>query len=208
MRRLAVWILPLLLALAGPQAVQADTPTETVRRHLDRMHSIFKDTSLDAARRQAAVRTAIEGTFDFEETARRALGPHRARMTGPQRAAFATGLNTLLSDAYASVVDRFYSHREDALDAYFVYTNEHISGNQARVELKLLRQKEQLPVEAFLQRQGQRWRIYDVAVHGIRLTDNYRAQVDRLSRSGEYTGVLSRLERRPPEEPSQPLLNR
>ena len=53
-----------------------------------------------------------------------------------------------------------------------------------------------LPVQVDLIQRRREWRIVDVAVDAIRLTDTLRAQVDHLSRGADYGEVLDRLRAR------------
>ena len=76
------------------------------------------------------------------------------------------------------------------------FIGESISGRAATVTLTVAYAGKDLPLQLALLRRGRGWRIWDLSVDGMRLTDNIRAQVAHLSRRGDYTELLARLRAR------------
>jgi ABC-type transporter MlaC component len=197
-------------AVAHPVVVAADpvrslSPTQTVRLHVDEMIDIVTDTSLTPAARLDAARVAVARTFDFVELSRRALGEHWARLTVAQRAEVMAGLRERLTAAYASpmahslgggVERRGFITRIQNLRTRVRYLGESVSGSLASVTMNLTHAGDDLPLQVALIQRGRDWRISDLVVDGVRLSDNLRAQIDHLSRGTDYGALLDRLSAR------------
>ena len=50
-----------------------------------------------------------------------------------------------------------------------------------------------MTVDARLVRRGDRWLVYDVAIGGVSLTGNYRAQFDRIIRRSSYAELVKQV---------------
>jgi phospholipid transport system substrate-binding protein len=65
------------------------------------------------------------------------------------------------------------------------------------VRAKLVtKQGTEVPVEARMNRKGERWLIYDVAIENVSLISNYRSQFDRIIRQNSYPELIKRLRTR------------
>jgi phospholipid transport system substrate-binding protein len=51
-------------------------------------------------------------------------------------------------------------------------------------------------------RRSDRWYIYDIAVEGISLINNYRAQFNRIIQTSSYDELVRRLRMKRDEEPN------
>jgi len=198
MRRLLGIALFVVAAAAGPVAATAEppwpgSPTEAIHRHIEEMLGIAVDPSLTPAAQHEAAHRAIARTFDFGELSRRALGEHWSRMTATQREDLTVGLRAMLTTAYASRMGRALGTRGEDLRDRVHFVGESVSGSLANVTMSLTYAGRDLPLQVALVRRGREWRIWDLAVDGVRLTDNLRAQVAHLSRGADYREVLDRL---------------
>ncbi|HEV8586745.1 MAG TPA: ABC transporter substrate-binding protein [Methylomirabilota bacterium] len=201
MRRWIVVALFAVTAVAGPttgvaEPVWPGPPSEAVRQHIDEMIGIAGDARLTPAARDDATRDAIARTFDFSELARRALGAHWARLTPAERRDVTAGLRAMLTDAYVARVGRAVGVRLDVFRNRVHFVGESVAGGMASVTLRLGYGSRDLPLSVALVRHGREWRIWDLAMDGVQLTDNIRAQVARLSRGADYGEVLARLRAR------------
>jgi phospholipid transport system substrate-binding protein len=74
------------------------------------------------------------------------------------------------------------------------YLGESIDGDSASVATTLLsRNGSELPVDYWLVRRGERWKVQDVAVDGVSLISNYRAQFSRVLRDYTYSELLAKM---------------
>lgn len=174
-----------LLLAAVP--VRAGVPTDNVKEYTEAVVKVLEDQSLKASDRRAAVRKLASEAFDVQETARRALGPHWQQRSPAEREEFVTLFADLLERTYIAKIDLYGGER-------LKFTDEKVDGDVASVRGKVTtKQGADVPVEARLHKKGERWLIYDVAIEGISLISNYRAQFDRIIRTTSYGELVKRL---------------
>jgi len=208
-RMLSRWLIVGLLiassldaSLARAEPVVVERPIDAVRRHLDEIIALARDPRPDATARRAAADRAVHGTFDFVEISRRALGPHWQRMRPEERTQFSESFASMLTAAYVSRIAHYLGDRVELLRDRVHFVSESTAGRQSIVRTTITYAGQDVPVEFALGRYGQTWRIYDATVHGVRLTENIRAQISRLTRGSDYHEVLTRLRERLEESPS------
>jgi len=183
-------------AAAQPEPLWPGSPTDAVREYLDGMITLAADPTLGAEARHGAASIAVAETFDFAELSKRALGGHWARMTGSERADVIEGIRAILTAVYTSRMGHYLGVGIVDLRERIHFIGESISGRAATVTLTVAYAGKDLPLQLALLRRGRGWRIWDLSVDGMRLTDNIRAQVAHLSRRGDYTELLARLRAR------------
>jgi len=181
-----------LLSLAP--AAWAGPPTDQLRQHVDRLVQILEDPALrQPARtreRRAAIRAVAERVFDFEEIARRALGPHWRARTPEERREFVALFTDLLESAYVTKLEQYQGEK-------VVYAGEHVEGDLATVRTRVVaRDGTEIPIDYRMHRTPDGWRIYDVLIEGVSLVANYRAQFDRIIRTGSYQALVEKLRAR------------
>ncbi len=191
----------LLIAAAGvglclAAQVWAGAPTDQARQYTDQVLKVLQDAALKPAQRQAAVRKVAIEIFDVSETARRALGRHWQSRTPVEREEFARLFAELLESTYISKIDLYGGEQ-------LKYVGESIDGDFAVVRATILRRRgAEVPVEARMLRRSDRWYIYDIAVEGISLINNYRAQFNRIIQTSSYDELVRRLRMKRDEEPN------
>ncbi len=174
-------ILLVIAALAVPRPAAAGAPTEQLRGHIDAMITILEDGSLSAAQRDRGARELVQTTFDLSEAARRTLGPRLAALAPGERAEVVDLMKGFFADA-CMVMLSAYAEQPRRLRDNIHYLDETIAGDEAVVSLTIEPGAELLPVKARLLRRGPRWLIHDLVVHGVSVTENYRAQLERITR--------------------------
>jgi len=187
--RLAVAALVLGLAAASPAA--AGTPTEELKTYTDRVVKVLENRSLTSQQRRAAVREVAGEVFDVQEVAQRAMGQHWAKLSPEDRPKFVQLFGELLETTYISRIDEYGGER-------LVYVDEKVDGDRAVVRAKIVTKNgTEVPIESrLLRRGGGGWMIYDVLIEGASLVGNYRAQFDRVIRSGGVPELFKRLNER------------
>jgi phospholipid transport system substrate-binding protein len=139
--------------------------------------------------RREVIRRFAADIFDFHESARRVLGSHWAARTPEEQARFVSAFTGLIDHAYLRRIDEYDGER-------VVVAGQSVDGDQATVHAQVFtRDGETIPVD-FLMAQGDAdcWRVYDVNVSGMSLVASYRAQFNRIIRTGSYEELLKRLE--------------
>ena len=175
------------LVVVGPS--HAGAPTDQLRGQVDRAIATLEDPALrqkpDA--RRAAVRRIAEQIFDFEETARRALGRHWQARTPEERREFVGLFTDLLERTYISRIETYSGER-------VVYAGDTVEGKEATVRTRLVtRDGKEVPIDYRMRLAGERWLVYDVVIEGVSLVANYRSQFNRIIQTSSYQELLSRL---------------
>jgi phospholipid transport system substrate-binding protein len=188
-------VLAAILVVLGLTAASAaaGAPTEQVRQYTDQVQKILEDPALAQGDKRAAVRRVAGEVFDVNETAKRALGRHWQARSPAEREEFVRLFAELLERAYIGKIDLYGGER-------LLYTGESVDGDYAVVRARIVtRQGTEVPVEARMQRRGDRWLIYDIAIENVSLIGNYRAQFDRIIRTSSYQDLVNRLKSRQDE---------
>jgi phospholipid transport system substrate-binding protein len=180
------------IGLAAPPA-WAGAPTEQVKAAVDQMIGILRDPALKlearAKDRRAAIRGVASQIFDFEETAKRAMGRHWQQLSDQERAEFVPLFTDLLERSYISKIEQYSGEKIN-------YVGESVDpgGDIATVKTSFTTKKGQdVPIEYHLLRRGDRWAIYDVFIEGISLVSNYRTQFDKIIQTSSYQELVRRM---------------
>jgi len=171
----------------------AGAPTDQLRGRVDRVLRLLEDPQLKpearAVERRASIRAIVAEIFDFRELSQRALGPHWQGRTPNERDEFIQLFADLLERSYIDKIE-LYSGAER-----IQYTGEVLDGDQvATVRTRIVtKQGTEIPVDYRMRRIGDRWLVYDVAIEGVSLVANYRAQFNRIIQRSSYKGLVEQL---------------
>ena len=174
-----------------PAAAWAGAPTDQIKTSIDQVIRTVQDPALKqpsmAEDRRAAIRKQAEALFDFNETAKRALGRHWQELSDAQQREFVSLFTDLLERSYINRIEQYTGER-------IIYASDSIEGETATVRTRFItKQSTEIPVDYRLLRRGDRWLVYDVYVEGISLVSNYRTQFDRIMRTASYPELVKRL---------------
>jgi phospholipid transport system substrate-binding protein len=193
--RSGAWGLVLALAvsltvLGG--AVEAGVPTDQLRNATDRVLKVLQDPELKQpakgeARRQQ-IRTIADEIFDWQETGKRALARHWQGRSPKERQEFSTLFAELIERSYVGKIEQYSGER-------IVYAGEAVEGDQqATVKTKLItKSNTQIPIDYRMQKEGDRWRAYDVVIEGVSLVSNYRTQFNKIIQQSGYGELVNKL---------------
>jgi phospholipid transport system substrate-binding protein len=183
------------LAAAGLPA-EAGAPTDQLRGSVDRVIEILEDPALKSEARTQERRTALrqvaDQTFDFRETAKRALGRHWQALSDRERDEFTALFADLLERAYVSRIEQ-YSGERIAYNGEVVDPGGSVATVRSRFSLK---SGTDVPVEYRMLKRGDRWLVYDVSVEGISLVANYRSQFNKVIETSSYGELVKRIKAR------------
>ena len=189
-RMRALVVVAVVLTSGG--AAGAGAPTDQLRGRVDRVLRVLEDPTLkqDArtAERRAAIRTIAYEIFDFRELSQRALARHWQARTAAERDQFIQLFADLLERSYVGKIEMYSGG--DRIQ----YTAETAEGRQATVRTRIVtRSGTEIPVDYRMHRVGDRWLVYDVAIEGVSLVANYRAQFTRIIQTASFQGLVDKL---------------
>ncbi|MGH7355976.1 MAG: MlaC/ttg2D family ABC transporter substrate-binding protein [Candidatus Rokuibacteriota bacterium] len=180
-----------MLLAGGPPSAWAGPPSDQLRGSIDRVIRVLEDPELRrasrTAERRAAIRRIANEIFDFAEITRRCLGTHWQARTPDEREEFTRLFADLLERAYIGKLELYSGER-------VVYLGDAADDEVASVRTRLVtRQRTEIPVEYRMHRRDGRWLVYDVAIEGVSLVANYRAQFNKTIQTASYSGLVERL---------------
>ena len=177
--------------LAAFDPASAGPPTEQLRAQMDGVVKVLEDPELKREGRQverrAAIRRLANEIFDFSETARRSLGQHWQARTPAEREQFVRLYADVLERSYIGKIELYSGER-------ILFVGDTIERDQATVRTRLqTKAGTEIPVDYRMHRVGDRWLTYDVAIEGVSMVANYRAQFNKIIQASGYASLVSKL---------------
>jgi phospholipid transport system substrate-binding protein len=190
-RQLEICILSFMLSFASLTRAHAGAPLDLVRTTVDRAIQILKDPELNSPdkkqERVDRLREALAAIFDYEEMAKRALGPHWRQRTPAEQEEFVKPFRDFLEKVYSDKINLYSGEKvrfgREVIDIEF-----------AQVESKIIQLKgEEIAVVYKLRQVNGQWKVYDAIIENISIVNNYRSQFDRVISSSSYEELVKRL---------------
>ena len=196
--RLAFAILAAAVALtcAAPAFAQPDARASLSARLAALKHAREEPPSSE---RTARIARLADELFDFDELARRAAGRHWAQRTPAERARFVDALRRLTARGFEGRLGRIAAVRS--------FEPERTDGDETVVTtsapFSLLGWSDEAParVAYHLRPAGGTWRVVDLTIDDLVLTESYRSQIDRFVRREGWDAVVARMEARAEQPP-------
>ena len=205
---LGVFALVVGFGLGVAQPAWATSPTGTLEAFFARTNTVLQ--SVDPARGleapRLAIRDLVNEAFDFRAAAAVALGPVWLSKVPGDQDEFTRLFAIYLERGFIAMVG---SQASVAGGVKIQYLGESIDGESASVTTTLLtRGGQELPVDYWMVRRGDRWKVQDVVVDGVSLVMNYRAQFARVLAAYPYAELVARMQAKTPSgaQPTLPLL--
>ena len=192
-RRSGVLALVASLGLVVAQPAGATSPTAVLEAFFDRANAILRtvDPFGDVDRPRQAIRDLVNEVFDFRGASALALGSAWFSRTPEEQDEFVRLFAIFLERGFIGMIGAKASVA-DGVKIQFV--DESIGGEWAGVATSLLtRNGQELPVDYWFVRRGDRWKVQDVFIDGVSLIANYRSQFNRVLGAFPYTEVIARL---------------
>jgi phospholipid transport system substrate-binding protein len=191
-RILAVVVAVSVALLVAPGPSFAGEPTDQVRGAIDRVLEILKKKDLQAKERRAERRTLlreeISKAFDFDEMAKRSLGPAWRQRTPEERKEYVGLFRQVLENSYLGKVEAYQGEKIK----YVKDTME--EGRFATVETLIVTAKgQEIPLNYRMMKEASNWRVYDVIIEEISLVNNYRSQFGAILQKSSFQDLLARL---------------
>lgn len=186
-------LLSLALLLLPWSQAWAGVPTDQLKGSVDQVIHVLEDPALKseskAQERRTAIRKEADKIFDWEETAKRALGTHWRSLSEKDRKEFVSLFADLLERAYISKIELYSGEK-------ITYAGDSVDGDVATVKTRFTTKKgTDVPVDYRMLKQGDRWLVYDVNVEGVSLVANYRTQFNRIIQTASYQELVTKMKR-------------
>ena len=183
-------LLALAVAVAAVGApAEAGIPTDQLKGATDRVLKILQDPALKAQEeaRRKQMRAIADEIFDWKETGKRALARHWQGRSPKEQEEFSALFADLIERSFVGKIERYSGER-------VVYAGETVEGDQATVKTKLVTSSNtEIPIDYRMQKEGDRWRAYDVVIEGVSLVANYRNQFNRIIQQSGYAELVNKL---------------
>lgn len=190
--RFSIGSLALLILLVFPCSTWADesSPMGVIRSGTDKVLTILRESRNGQApplrQRERYVLGVVSNYFDFDQMAKRSLGPPWKQLSPEKRQEFAQLFKKLLFNTYVDRMEHYH-------DQPIVYNSQRVNGDFAVVKTHFLSQGDNVPIDYWLQKEGGLWKVYDVVVEGVSYDSNYRAQISSILASQSFDSLLGLL---------------
>jgi phospholipid transport system substrate-binding protein len=191
---LFVWIVVLSpTAWAGPGKV-----TDSLKTTLNQMIQVLNDPSLKTPdkknERKNILLRLIKERFDEEEFARRALGSHWQGKTEEEKKEFVDAFSSLLEQTYLDKIDTYLAKAGNFSEENILYLNETVKGKYVIISTKILTGEDsKIPVLYLLKNKQGNWLVCDVAIEGVSIAKNYRAQFKEILANSSFKELITKL---------------
>jgi phospholipid transport system substrate-binding protein len=190
-RRIEICVFTFMLSLASLTRAHAGAPLDLVRTSVDRAIQILKDPKLSSRdkkkERVDRLREALDAIFDYQEMAKRALGPHWRQRTPAEQEEFVKLFRDFLERVYSDKIDLYGGEK-------MRFGREVIDSEFAQVESTIIQPKgDEIAVVYNLRQVNGQWKVYDAVVANVSIINNYRSQFDRVISSSSYEELVKRL---------------
>ena len=184
----SVIVLALMIVAGRPSIGAAGPAGDQLMQSVQRIQEILSDPSLKGEakvqERRQKLREAIRARFDFDEMAKRSLGPEWQKHSPEEQKEFVRSFTALLEGAYFDQLESYNGEKVQLV-------NERQDKDFAEVATKVLNKKgEEFSVNYRLQDNNGDWKIFDVVVENVSLVNNFRSQFNRVLAKSSYTDLL------------------
>jgi len=176
-------------------AAQELAPDQLVQKITEEVLAAIKsDKQLAAGDRQKAMMLAEEKVLpyiDFEEAPRIAVGRAWPQATPEQRKKLVAEFRNMLVRTYSNAIETYEGQTLKVLPAR---GGKQDAKDEATVRAQFVRAGgKPLPIEFQMRKNGQTWKVYDIAVEGISLVLTYRSEFDVVVKQEGIDGLIKRL---------------
>ena len=181
------------VALAGPQTV-----TDSIKGTLDKIIEVLNDRSLKAPDRESERRSIlsklVKERFDEEEFSRRALGAVWRERSNEEKKEFIDVFSGLLERTYLDKIDAYLAKAGSFSGNNIRYLNEKAKGKYVIVTTKIITSgNAEIPVLYLFKKNQGDWLVCDVAIEGVSIAKNYRAQFKEILANSSFAELITKL---------------
>lgn len=188
---LALLITLSLISPVGPLRAEEPGPSDQLKPTLDQLIAIIEDDALkgqsNKTERRSKIMAMISTGFDFREMSRRVLGRTWNDISDEQKDYFVKQMTKLLENVYVGKLETYTGQTVEFVD-------ERIKGKRAQVTTLIEDQGVKLPVHYIMQKETDKWMVYDINIEGVSLIRNYMEQFRSILRTEKYQGLIKIIE--------------
>lgn len=182
---LVVAAAPALLA----KAPSHEGPEAMLRRGLDEVMAVaHKIHSKDPVVLAKAVRPTLEHFFNFESLTRRAIGQGWRELSPEQQRRAVSLFSEILIRSYTAKFDP-----DSPVEMQFSGAAD-LGEGRREVPANASHQGNTVSVLYRCESTSDGWRVYDVVIEGVSLTNNYRSQFDSIRQKGGPSALINSME--------------
>lgn len=179
-------MIALLGCLLFSQEVAAATPKEDIRKTVDQVLQVLRDSKIKGVQRREKLSTLIRARFDFDTMAQFTLGKYWKSASAEDQKKFIRLYSDLLEESY---IGRVEAYSDETVD----YEAETIENDRAEVKTRVHQGKNELPVTYRLTQRNGEWFVYDVLIEEVSMIKNYRSSYGEIIRKDGFAALLERM---------------
>jgi phospholipid transport system substrate-binding protein len=182
-----------LLLMVWMNSALAVAPDELVKKTADEVLAAVKSDkdiqSGDQKKIFALAEEKILPYFNFDRVSRMVLGKYWREASKEQQAAFQREFRSLLLRTYASALSKYQNQTIE-----FKPLRMRPDDTTVTVQTEIIQPGGQpIGVDYALEKSGDSWKVYDIAIEGVSLVTNYRGQFGNEIRQSGIDGLIKKL---------------
>ena len=202
----AMAVFVLMVSLASFVWAAPGPVTDSLKGTLDKIIDILNDPSLKTPgkenERKNTLLKLIKERFDEEAFSRRALGVQWKKRTKEEKQEFVEIFSDLLERTYLKKIDDYLAKAGNFSGKNIAYLNETVKGRYVIVKTKVIVNDEtQIPVLYLFKNKQGNWLAVDIAIEGVSLVKNYRAQFKEILANSSFEELITKLKSKQLKEP-------
>ncbi len=184
---LKIFIAALAICFWSTRISASSGPLETVKTGTEKVLHILKMEVGNTEKRRAEIRKVVDEYFDFDEMAKRALGPSWKEQPPVKQQEYVGAFSQFLFNVYIDKIEKY-------TDEEITYETKGEKGGRATVDAIIAGSRtEKIAIEYRIHLRDGKWRVYDVVIEGVGLVNNYRSQFSSILTRSSIDDLLKQL---------------
>ncbi len=201
----AVVLFVLMVLLSSTTRAGTGTVSDCLKGTLDQIIEVMNDPSLKKPgkenERRDILHKLLRERFDEEAFASRALGAHWRKRTKEEKQEFVKIFSDLLERTYLKKIDAYLAKAGSFSGKNILYLNETVKGRYVVVETKVITNKDtKIPIHYLFKNKQGNWLACDIAIEGVSLVKNYRAQFKEILANSSFKELIAKLKSKQQKE--------
>jgi len=182
-------VISMIVVIFSHTAVAGASPAaDQLKQTVEKVQAILSDKSLKGPaktdERRQQLRDVMNSRFDYEEMAKRSLGPEWQKRTSEEREQFVTAFTRVLEGGYFDTLDSYNGEKVR-------FVGDRQDNDVAEVQTKITDNKGQdYAVNYRLHNVNGDWKVFDVVVENVSLVNNYRSQFSRVLAKSSFQDLI------------------
>jgi phospholipid transport system substrate-binding protein len=184
-------MLYVIIWFAVPISASGGEAMQVVQSLLGKVTTVLdqhqSNTKEDRRDKSESIKKLISQYFDIETMAQESLGDTWSRITKQERKQFTNVFKDLFQDSYTGLVLNFLKKEE------LEFVGETVGQDDAKVQTRIHRANDTIPVQYFLKEEGKRLAIVDVDIDGVRIVQNYQQSFDNEIKRNSFASLMEKM---------------